>query len=69
MLDLPVDPDSFPQYEVERIISHRGRSRRRDAPNTEYLVKWRNFSDEHNSWEFGGNLPDAVVARYWATAE
>ncbi|OBQ27869.1 MAG: hypothetical protein AN485_24265, partial [Anabaena sp. MDT14b] len=53
-----LSPDSF---EVEKIIDHRGCPKSR-----EYLVKWRNFSKEHNSWESASNFDTlGCVADYW----
>jgi hypothetical protein len=49
-------------YVVEAIINHKG-----SAPNYEYLVKWKGFSDDWNSWEPPSmfDSPD-VVKQYWA---
>lgn len=33
------------EYEVENIVRHRGRKGKRD-----FLVRWKNFSKEHDTW-------------------
>ncbi|KAG0753929.1 hypothetical protein G6F29_014390 [Rhizopus arrhizus] len=32
-------------YEIEAIINHRG-----EPGNREYLVRWKNYSKDHDSW-------------------
>jgi hypothetical protein len=65
----PPDPiiiDGEEEFEVERILDHRFVKRgRKDCP--EYLVKWRHFGTEHNSWEPERSLSDTVAYEaYWA---
>ena len=56
--DLPIFKDI--SYEIEKIINHRDTSNGR-----EYLIKWKNYSDEDNSWEPESNLDDfEIVHRY-----
>ncbi len=45
MLPVPEDLDGSDEYEVECILACRKAGRR-----SEYLVKWKDYSDEHNSW-------------------
>ncbi|KAK4513690.1 bck1-like resistance to osmotic shock [Mucor velutinosus] len=49
-------------YVVEAIINHKG-----SAPNYKYLVKWKGYSEDWNSWEPPSmfDSPD-VVKQYWA---
>ncbi len=55
-----LSPDSF---EVEKILEHRG-----PAGKREYLVKWRNFSKEHNTWEAETQFDTlSCVTDYWAS--
>ena len=59
----PVVDDALPDYQVERIISHRDRPvNRRKA--REYLVKWAGLPDESNSWLPFASLPAPIVEAY-----
>ena len=47
------------EYEVEAILQKRispRTSSRLVGPQVEYLVKWKNWDDQHNSWERAENL-------------
>jgi hypothetical protein len=49
-------------YDVEAILNHRPA-----AHGYEYLVRWKNFSKEHDSWEPAANFDDeATIANYWS---
>lgn len=39
------------EFEVDELLEHRGRK-----PNRKFLVRWKNFSPKHNSWESEKNL-------------
>lgn len=43
--------ETSPVYEVENIVKHRGKK-----TNREFLVQWKGYSKEHNSWEREANL-------------
>lgn len=64
---LDVDADGMPVYEVEQILAHReaNHNRRRIY---EYLIKWRGYGPEHNSWEPASNIatPETLLTPYWA---
>ena len=48
-------------YEVESILDHKGR-----PGNYQYLIKWKGYSDAHNTWEPQDNLnAERVLAEYW----
>jgi hypothetical protein len=69
--DIPVCPppakwvDGQPEWEVEAILDHRlSRSRGGESPRvSKFLVRWKNWPPEHDSWEPARNLlhaPDLV---------
>ena len=48
-------------FEVEKVLDHKGKEGARH-----YLVKWKGFAQEHNSWEPVANFDDlSVIADYW----
>ena len=48
-------------YEVEAILDHRGAGHTR-----EYLVKWRGFGPDHNTWEGPHQFDDlGAIQEYW----
>ena len=56
----PLQDDKF--YEVEAVLDHRGQ-----APDYEYLVRWRGFNAEHDEWVSPAAFNDhRVVAEYWS---
>jgi hypothetical protein len=56
-----------PYYTVERILTHRDRKIGRKTVR-EYLVKWKDYTDEHNSWEPDANFTDSLAQdAYWAS--
>jgi hypothetical protein len=49
------------EYEFEKIVTHR-----RVGKKYEYLLKWKNWSDEHNSWTPEENIQDeGDLDNYW----
>jgi len=58
----PIVIDGEEEWEVEEILNSRWHQRR-----FQFLVKWKGFSREHNSWEVASNVkaPDLVVEYYW----
>jgi hypothetical protein len=61
----PVKVEGDLEYEVESIEGHRFRGGRH--PRTSYLVAWKGYGQEHNSWEPEKNVVNAPekVADYW----
>ena len=61
----PIELEGALEYEVESILSHRFRGRRH--PRASYLVAWKGYGPEHNSWEPEENVVNApeAVADYW----
>ncbi|CAI7770301.1 unnamed protein product [Closterium sp. NIES-53] len=50
-------------YEVERVLLHRDRQRGRKTVR-EFLIKWKGYGPEHNSWEPEEHLTDTAVQSY-----
>ena len=61
----PMELEGVLEYEVEAILSHRFRGTRK--PKTSYLVAWKGYGPEHNSWEPEENVVNSpeLVADYW----
>ena len=51
------------EYEVEEIRKHR-----RWGWETQFLVHWKNYKDEHDQWIIETGLPHTkeVIEDYWA---
>jgi hypothetical protein len=68
---LTVEVEGLPEYEVETILSHKLQSRSKGKPTTMFLVKWKGFGDEHNTWEPEKNLTadgkyiNTKITEYW----
>ncbi|GFH44612.1 predicted protein [Chaetoceros tenuissimus] len=62
--DVVVDPINTHEradegiFYVERIIDDRTKNR-----NKEYLIKWKGYSDEHNTWEKEENILDPIFLK------
>jgi hypothetical protein len=61
----PVEMEGALEYEVESILEHRFRGIKH--PKAFYMVAWKGYGIEHNSWEPESNVVNApeVVADYW----
>ena len=56
------DDDDDASYEVQRILAHRGAGEKR-----EYLVRWKGYTSDHDSWEPLSNFNTReVIERYHA---
>jgi hypothetical protein len=53
------------EYEMETILKHRTTGRKR--PKTSYLIQWKGYGPEHNSWTPEANVANAPekLAEYW----
>jgi len=48
-------------YDVDAILNHR-----QTPHGYEYLVRWKHYSKEHDSWEPAANFDDeATIVNYW----
>jgi hypothetical protein len=67
---LPVIIDGEPEYEVESILGHRTRGSG-SRKKLDYLVKWRSYGPEHNTYEPQEHLTNAQesIDDYWAIME
>jgi hypothetical protein len=65
---MELDTEGMPVYEVEQILHHRQRTVNRRR-TWEFLVKWKHFPVEHNSWEPLANFtkPRPMIVEYWAS--
>ncbi|KAJ8661616.1 hypothetical protein O0I10_002423 [Lichtheimia ornata] len=51
-------------YEVERIVDHR--MSRRYPGTKEYLIKWKNYDEDSNTWENEKNVfSEDLMKKYW----
>ena len=64
----PTDPDGL--FPIERVLDYRRRKIGKRRWVEEFLVKWRGYAEEHNSWEPAAHFTpdmstelDAVRAR------
>jgi len=57
----PIVVDGEPEWEVEEVLDSRWYRRR-----FQFLIKWKGFSREHNSWEVASDVkaPDLIVEYY-----
>ncbi|AAW44506.2 hypothetical protein CNG01300 [Cryptococcus deneoformans JEC21] len=54
------------EYEVEKVIKHRGKGK-----NIEFLVRWKGYGPEYDTWEPTENVASAeeAVAAYWESQD
>jgi hypothetical protein len=57
--------DGAPIYEVEAVMDHREVSRRKGQVTKQYLIKWKGYGPENNTWEPERNLNKAALESYW----
>lgn len=63
-LPLTFDDNGLPFYEVEEVLQHRDVPRGRRLLR-QYLIKWKGYGHEHNTWEPEGNLNALALNSYW----
>ena len=56
------------EYEVERILDHVERKSRGRTTKYDYLVKWKGYGPEHNTWEPQQNMQRCaeLIVDYWS---
>jgi len=55
----PIDMEGEPEYEVEEVVSSRKHGR-----GIQYLIKWKGYGNEENTWEARSNMEKAKDAIY-----
>ena len=48
------------EYEINEIVKHRVRK-----DQVQYLINWKDFSQEDNTWEPSYNIPQEIIDEYW----
>ncbi|KAG2221822.1 hypothetical protein INT45_013318 [Circinella minor] len=57
------------EHEVEKLVAHR-KINKRGRPKYQYLIKWKNFSDQDNTWEIGKDIfNQELIEVYWQEQE
>ena len=59
--------DGEEEFEMEEILSHEPRSQTKSDNKVKFLVKWKGFGHENNTWEPFENMKNAPVSlkEYW----
>ncbi|KAL7317617.1 hypothetical protein PS15m_003951 [Mucor circinelloides] len=53
-------------YEVEEIVGHRRSTKNQNM--VEYLIKWKDYAPEYNTWEKERNVySKGLISNYWST--
>ena len=61
--------DGEEEFEVAEILAHKPQNKKETDPKVKYLVKWKGFADEHNSWEPYKLVRDCkALDEYWEIA-
>jgi len=53
VVNLDILPDGQKEYEIEKILDERTFN-----GNTEFLIRWKGFTNDHDSWEPYDNIED-----------
>jgi hypothetical protein len=62
---IPIELEGHLEYEVECILDHRFSDKKRQKLS--YLISWKGYGLEHNSWEPEANVANApdLIGEYW----
>jgi hypothetical protein len=62
---IPIKLEGHLEYEVECILDHRFSDKKRQRLS--YLISWKGYGLEHNSWEPEANVANApyLIGEYW----
>ena len=55
-----IDEAGYETWELEKILSYR-----KFRGQEQYLVRWKGFTEENNSWEPATNFPSPMLGVYW----
>jgi hypothetical protein len=54
-----------PIWEVEEVLAHRERKLARGKVKRSFLVKWKGFGPESNTWQPESDINEAALQEYW----
>jgi hypothetical protein len=54
----PIELEGALEYKVETVLKHRTTGRKR--PKTSYIIQWKGYGPEYNSWEPEANVANAL---------
>jgi hypothetical protein len=57
--------DGVPIWEVEEVLAHRERKLARGKVKRSFLVKWKGFGPESNTWQPESDINEAALQEYW----
>jgi hypothetical protein len=57
--------DGVPIWEVEEILAHREQKLRAGKVKRSYLIKWKGFGPESNTWQPETDISQAALQAYW----
>ena len=52
------------EYVIEKILDKKVKKAQDVKPKVYYLIKWKDFGDEHNTWEPKSNLNPEIIQEF-----